>query len=321
MLPSNPPRGWRSDPLFGDALSEFRLLLTGEDRDFVDQLAARLGVHRVLVERSRRRFPPGARLRAVATLVDLATPLQRHHLRSLLTDRSSLVRIHVVRGLARLQDTESIPTILDLAGRAQPWEAARIADSLVTMGPSAVDPIRAWIEHELEHPPPAHHMVALCARVLGLVGDPSAEPVLLRLLASDREEWRVAAASALEDTGGPDSVQPLLEALEDRSWRVRARAAIALGAMAEPAVGRPVSALLYDPVWWVRQNSAAALARIPGGERHLLAALSGPDPYASDAALNQLTVSGALASAVDRVRSGTGSEIDHQLAALATASA
>lgn len=318
VIPSNPSPGWASDPLFHDALADFRLLLTGSDRDFVDRLATDLGVHRILVLRSRRRFPTGTRLRAVATLVDLATPLQRHHLRSLLTDSNPQLRTHVVRGLARLHDSESIPAILDRATTAPSWDAARIADALVEMGTDGVVPIRDWIETRLREDEPPVEMVSLAARVLGLVGDPAAEPILVEMLGSGEPDLRIAAASALEHTGGADAREPLLNALDDREWRVRARAALALGAMADPSLGRPIAALLYDPVWWVRQNAASALGSLPGGDDHLLVALDGPDPYAADAALNQLTVSGVLAAALDRVRTGAGTARDHELVGVAT---
>lgn len=318
ILPANPPQGWTVDPLFHDALADFRILLTGDDRQFVDELATRLGIHRVLIRRSRRRLPASARLRSVATLVDLATPVQRSHLRTLLADSNPQVRIHVVRGLARLHDVESIPRILARATRAEPWEAARVADSLTAMGPDVVDPIDRWVREAMtrEEDRPVE-MVSLAARVLGLVGDPTAEPILVELLRSDEPDWRMAAASALEHTGGSDSIGPLLTALDDRAWRVRARAVVALGAMADPSLGRPISALLYDQVWWVRQNAASALGSVPGGGEHLMVAVEGPDPYAADAALNQLTVSGVLATALDRVRTGAGSDRDHQLAAVA----
>jgi HEAT repeat protein len=93
--------------------------------------------------------------------------------------------------------------------------------------------------------------------------------------------------------------------------------AVALGATAEPRVARPLASLLYDESWWVRQNAATALGLLPGGTDYLLAAIHGPDRYAADAALNQLTTSGVLGSAVERIRSGTGSDRDRRLATLA----
>lgn len=317
VVPARIPSGWAADPVFHDALADFRLLLTGADRDFIDDLATSLGVHRVLVLRTRRRYPRGARLRAVATLVDLATPLQLSHLRTLLDDPDPQIRTHVIRALARLDDTDSIPRILEQGVHAHAWDAARIADALVEMGPEGVEPISTWLQARLQDEDPPVEMVSLAARSLGLIGDPAAEPVLVNLLRSDLPDWRVAAASALEHAGGEEATRRLLDALEDREWRVRARAVVALGAMADSSLARSVAALLYDPVWWVRQNAAGALGSLPGGDQHLLAALDGHDPYAADAALNQLTVSGVLAAAMDRVQTGAANATDHRLASAA----
>src|SRR5690606_2377408 len=159
--------------------------------------------------------------------------------------------------------------------------------------------------------------VALAGRILGSIGDPEAEPTLLRMLRSPNPEWRVTATSALERTGGPNAIEPLLEAIDDHSWQVRARAAVALGAIGGPGVTRAVAGLLYDPVWWVRQNAASALSELPGGTGPLVAPLEGPDPYAADAAPDPLTVSGVLAEAAERVRAGVASEKDRRLAAAA----
>lgn len=313
---ASPPLSWSEDPYFHHALAEYRLLLTGSDRKIVDDLAEALGIHDVLVARTRRKLRLTTRLRAISSLVDLADERHVAVLRSLLQDSNSHVRVHAIRGLARLGDMAFVPEILDLARRVKPWEAARIADALVDLGGSAVTPLVEWIEEELSSRRPDIDVVALAARVLGLIGDPEAEPALLRLLESDEADWRLVAASALEHTGGFDAVPALLEALEDRDWRVRARVAVALGATAEPSVARPVSGLLNDPVWWVRQNAAAALGSIPGGIDHLMVALQGPDAYAADAALNQLTVSGVLRDALDRLADGGATDRDRQLASL-----
>lgn len=318
MLPSKPPRAWGEDPLFHQALADFRHLVTGDDRDHIGRLAEELGVYTVLLRRVRRHHRSGVRLQALASLVDLAEERHRNILRDLARDRNSHIRVNAIRGLARLKDLESVPWILDHATRSQPWEAARSADALVEMGRAALPGICGWIDTQMCRADASVEVVALAGRVLGLIGDHAAEPILLEMLESNQPDWRVAAASALETAGTANSVPALVHALEDRAARVRARVAVALGAMADPTVGRPVSTLLYDQSWWVRQNAAAALGHIPGGTDYLLAALHGPDPYAADAALNQLTISGVLARAVDRVSEGTASEQERRIASLAT---
>src|SRR5690606_3807109 len=124
---------------------------------------------------------------------------------------------------------------------------------------------------------PAHGVVTIAARLLGLIGDPAAEPTLISLLGSTRVEWRFTAASALEHAGGAASLQPLRVALHDDDWRVRARAVVALGALADPSVVDEIAQLLTDEQWWVRQHAAESLARMPGGVERLFAELDSPD--------------------------------------------
>lgn len=294
VLPSRPRRGWAEDPLFHDAVADYRLMLTGQDRAFVDALIQRLGIDDILVARTRRKLGRSSRLRALSSLVNLADRSHRAVFESLIDDRNPHVRVNAVRGLARIGAIDAIPRILDVALRVKPWEAARTADALVEMGPAAVQAVVDWIDRERSKPAPSVDVVSLACRLLGLIGDPEAEPVLISLLGSSVPEWRISAASALEHTGTDAATEPIRIALHDDDWRVRARAATAAGAMPDPVFVEEVAQLLTDEKWWVRQNAATALARLPGGTDRLLAALDSPDHFAADAALNQLTASGAL---------------------------
>ena len=294
VLPNRPRQGWAEDPLFHDAVADYRLMVTGADRRFVDSLVEKLGIGEILATRARRRFPRSTRLRAVSSLVDLATPAHTAALQTMIDDPNPHVRVHAVRGLARVGDTGAISHILDIATRVKPWEAARTADALVEMGADAVEPVINWVVGERSKARPSVEVVALSARLLGLIGDERAEPVLIALLGSDRPDWRVAAASALEHAGTDMSVEALRVAIHDDDWRVRARAVVALGAMADDSAVAEIAQLLTDGQWWVRQNAAGALTHLPGGTDRLMAALEGSDHFAADAALNQLTISGAL---------------------------
>ena len=312
LLPASPPRSWAHDTYFHDVLSDYRLLLTGADREFIDRLATETGVHAVLVARCDARWLQARRLRALSSLVDLADERHVGDLRRYLGDSNRHVRINAVRGLARLGDKVSIEPILDLAAQSRSWEAARMADALAEMGSVAVEPICHWIAAAVARDE-APGVVALAARILGLIGDPEAEATLISLLESDRPDWRLAASSALEHTGSDAAVAPLLTALDDPAWSVRARAAVALGALADSSVGPSLALLLTDRVWWVRQNAAEALVGLPGGADILLDALDSPDRFAVDAALNQLTLSGLLGEASERVAHGSATARDQRL--------
>jgi HEAT repeat protein len=317
MLPTIPPRGWAEDHYFHRVLSDYRLVLSGDDRAFVDRLTDVLGVHEVLVARSRAGLSRTGRLRALSSLVDLGDSRHIAYLRDCLNEDNGHVRVNAVKGLARLGDAASIDRILDLAVSSRPWEAARMADALAEMGSIAVEPISRWIDAARAREK-ARGVVALGARVLGLIGDPAAEALLIELLASDRPGWRLAAASALQHTGSDKAVAPLLTALQDIDWQVRARAAVALGAVADSVAGPAVAQLLTDEVWWVRQDAAEALLAVPGGTDQLVIALDSPDRFAVDAALNQLTLSGVLGEAADRVAGGAATERDQRLVAKAS---
>ena len=295
ILPSRPRQGWAEDPLFHDAIADYRLMVTGEDRAFVDQFIENLGIGEVLVRRAHQRFPKVRRLRAITSLVSLASDEHIGALQSMVDDSDPHVRINAVRGLARIGDVGAVPHILDIATRVKPWEAARTADALVEMGSDAVEPVLKWIAFEQSKSAPSVEVMAMATRLLGLIGDTTAEPMLISLLGSAEPDCRVAAASALEHAGTDDAVEPLRIAIHDDDWRVRARAVVALGALADDTVLNDVAQLLTDRQWWVRQNAATALGRLPGGTTRLFETLDSPDPFAADAALHQLSTSGELA--------------------------
>ena len=287
-IPTDTPKGWRTDPVFHDILIDYRRLVEGEDGRFIDHMVEEFGIVDALIPRIRQIFPQTSRLQAVSTLVELADRSAAPFLRSLLDDRNDHVQTHAAHGLARIHDLTAVSLILDLSTRVRPWEAARLTDSLIAFGPEAVPLITEWVSDELESPRPSIEAVTQAARVLGLIGDSAAEPLLIRLISSSDPEWRVAAASALGRVGTDEARTALLAALSDSAWEVRARAVKALTNLADETVGPAVVALLSDTEWWVRQNAAETLGEIPGGVEHLLASLDSPDKFAADSALNQL---------------------------------
>lgn len=296
ILPSRPRPGWAHDPYFHQALADYHRAVAGPDRVVLDELAQRLGITELLAQRAiGARWRPN-RLRALSALVDLATPAHREVFRQLLSDPNSHIRVNAVRGLSRIRDIGAVPQVLDMATGMRQWEAARAIDALSEMGAAAATPTIDWIQAQRAGDDPALEVVALAARLLGLLGVPDAEPVLIDLLGSGVSEWRITAASALEHAGSEVAIEPLRLALHDDDWRVRARAVVALGALAEPAVLPEVAQLLTDRQWWVRQNAASALTKLPGGRAHLEAAVRGNDAYASDAALTALSVRGLVSA-------------------------
>jgi HEAT repeat protein len=174
------------------------------------------------------------------------------------------------RVIERLGNAWSVDTILDILGRGGNGSHQMIASDPALQG----RPIRAWL-----------------ARALGLAGDPSAEPVLRRLLRTGDVEERVSAARALGTTGSAGAVPDLEVALLDAEWQVRVQAAKALGLLGMDTVVPGLAARLSDSAWWVRAAAAEALVDLgaPGLEA-LRAALAHPDRYASDRAREALAL-------------------------------
>lgn len=313
MLPPNMPSDWAHDSLFHEALAEYHLSGSDAEVAFIDGIVDQLGIRKVLRKRMRNRFSISRRLRAASAYIDLATKDQILELRSLLTDRSHHVAIHAAKALSRMDEIASVPAILRRASRASEWHAARFADALIGFGPEAGVPIRAWIRRSIDTKKPPVRMVALTIQVLGHIGDPHAEKLLLELLESDESEWRVKAATALGPLGSPSSVAGLIAATDDEYWPVRAKAATSLGRIGEPAAAESLRTLLNDRMWWVRQNAAEAIGLLPGGGPMLVEVLSGDDPFAADAAIYRLNMRGEVADGLVHTVNGSDGNVDAQL--------
>ncbi|MCB1246428.1 MAG: HEAT repeat domain-containing protein [Acidimicrobiia bacterium] len=314
-LPKHPPRGWADDLLFCDALAEYRLSIMGADRGHVDALVDHIGIRDALWNRIRKTRSSIRRLRTVALWVDLAGPADTPRLVELLDDRDQYVAIHAAKGLSRIGSVESVDEILDRMVHADPWHAARLADSLVDYNVRIGPAIRVWIGDRLCADMPPTQSIALAIRILGVIGDHRAESMLMALVDHEDPDIRIATASALGRVGSDRCVDALVVATKDEVWPVRARAAASLGRLGAERALDALQYLLEDREWWVRQNAAQAIGAIPGGRPVLIDALDGTDPYAADAALHQLTTSGAIEEAERRIEAGVAVGRDEALVA------
>ncbi len=304
--------GWAHDPIFRETVFEYLDTVVGAERSHLDNLISVLELRDHLIRDTRSPWTR-RRLRAVAQLARLAEPPLELLFIEHLHDRVPEVRLHAAKGLARCGNPDVIPRLLDMMETESPWLVARLADILVEFGPAAIAPITAWLQAV---PIDERHdeAVETVARTLGLIGDPSACPILIELLAAAEPLVRTAAAGALGTAGTIDAVGPLIDVLDhDDDWRVRAKAASSLGELSDPRAAEPLGRSLRDPAWWVRQNSAVALGSVPGGLHVLIEAVNGADAYARDAALYQLGMSGVVDAARRRIESGEADEDDRYL--------
>lgn len=104
-----------------------------------------------------------------------------------------------------------------------------------------------------------------------------------------------------------------MRTLDDDDWRVRVKAAAALGQQRDARGLMNLRTALRDPEWWVRQAAAEAIGRIGGGDQVLIDALDDDDPFARDAAVERLTLTGAVRQAR---RAGEGDRLHDKLVAM-----
>ncbi len=311
-IPDVELEGWRNDPMFAERLVEALDIFDGAQRDHLLALAEHVGLTEdLLTDLESRRT--GVRLDAATGLARLASPALIGPLTDALDDESPEVRVQVAQALARIGDPESVPRIIRRMNLEEAWSARLMADALVTFGSVAVPAMAAEVliaGPEIEGG--ARHLPAL-VRALGAIGDPSSEPALLQALQADDAIVRLRAAEALGRAGSPRSVDALLRSLHDGDWRVRSKAAEALGSQGELRAIEPLRSAMRDAEWWVRQSAAEAIAKLPGGDSNLIAALDDDDPFARDAAIERLTLTGA----VRRARTaGPGDDLYDLLASL-----
>jgi HEAT repeat protein len=309
-IPTGGIDGWPDDPVFLEVLFDFLTIVTGEERETLEDLVVKLELRDKLERDLRRAGTVGRKARALSYLVEIADPSLQHVFSESLADPVTELQLHGARGLAAVGDPASVGEILEAMEHVESWVAARLADELVEFGSPAVPSLVTYLvvsEHDPQRDP---ELLRQVTRATGLIGDLRAEPALITMLSSAEPIIRVGAASALSKAGSPAAVPTLIGVLDDPDARVRARAADALGMFSDPRAIEPLGAVLSDEDWWVRQDAAKALVTHLGGKARLVRALGERDPYARDAALSQLGKNGSVQEAADRAADGIASTDD-----------
>jgi HEAT repeat protein len=266
----------------GVALARVRPGLEPERIEVVEGALAAAGlvavVERLLGSRSSGRRTRGVLL---ATWFHAVRPLR---LEPLLRDADPDIRIAAVRAIAIRRTPEAARTLIRLLASAPvpperiverlagAWSVPVVAESLGAVQDAGV---RAWL-----------------GEALGLAGDPTGAPPLMRGLETGTVEERVRACRALGRLGLRASIPALIRALNDEHDAVRAQAARALEAIPDARSLAPLGARLADSSWWVRANSARALVRLgpPGLALLELAAGKHRDRFARQRASEALTL-------------------------------
>lgn len=309
-------RRWSPDGVFLETLLEFLKFLQGHERQNLLRLARELGIVERFISqlRSKRKT---VRVAAAEALAEFADPDAADPLLDALGDPVDEVRWQAANALAKIGEPRAVRPLLELLHRETEWGANRIADTLVTFGPTALPDLSRYVLLSESDPGAAGSHLPLVARVLGSIADIRAEPAMLSALDAPDPELRIRAAAALGTVGTLTCVPALARSLRDPEWEVRAQAATALGRQMDGRAIVPLRAALRDENWWVRQNAALALSEIPGGDAALVEALEDSDRFARDAAIERLMAMGLVRRAVEAVKQGSADEqqrkIVHQL--------
>ena len=290
------PNG-RDIDLLATKMIEYLSLLRGEQRDHLVNLAEEAGLVRKFFWRlrSRNRW---RKAQAAESLGHFGGPKAVGPIASLLSYEDETVRAVAARALARLGTSEAAGHLAHTLNDPSELTRLRMAENLERLGPVATEPlVRALREGN----PRAR---VLAARVLGNLRAAEARPALLETLAGAPAEeapvdLQAQATLALGKIGNPDDVPEILAASGGEHWPIRAQAANALEAIGDVGAIPALKRLTVDPEWWVRFNASRALSNMgPAGERALVEALEGEDPFARDRAASSLEARGITRRAV-----------------------
>jgi HEAT repeat protein len=206
------------------------------------------------------------------------------------------VRMNAAIDLGKINDPRVVPPLIAALKDKDRYVPARVEESLVALGPIAVEPLIAALRNRDEPNRP------VVARIIGKIMDvrgidplmevmKDSSPALVReardallkilpaALKESRLDVRLKAAKILQDVPDPVAVEPLIGALRDKDINIRLRAATALGKIGRPA-GKSLVGLLQDPDPEMRRVAVEQLGKIrhPEALEPLLAALRDPDP-------------------------------------------
>jgi len=233
------------------------------------------------------------KLEEIASLEDLRAATSV--VAKFLIDEDPVVRARAALALGRIQDTNSVPDVLPIAGDASPEVRSSAAFALGQIGSSpafatfsAANSVSDALVKFLSDPSPDVKLAAVEAlgktksrqavrplsRLLGtsdrqlarqaalslaFIRDSTALTALRTAAGSGDEELRWRVAYALENIPHTKSIAVLSRLAHDKSWLVRSFAARALGKNIDKNSLSALRQLLRDKDWHVRVNAAKSL--------------------------------------------------------------
>jgi len=233
------------------------------------------------------------RSNAAKALVAIGEPAVPEMIEAVKTGKPTQ-KVGAANALGELGTTRAIGALIGALSAKEQEVRLTCRDSLVTLGPAAVDPLIGALTNK--SPFTRRHS----AEALGELRDARAAQPLLALLGDEHRQVRLAAMYAVGKVADPIATQPLLAELRSDDREFREAAAVSLGQIADGRAVPLLVASLDDPVEAVREQAAAALGRIQPAEPAVLASIeavtASPDEGARRAAVFALGQIGNPAS-------------------------
>ena len=250
--------------------------LTGNERACLTRLGLETGLsdlaERYCHSRLWWRRLEGARLLTLIRTGDQVVP-------GLLEDPHPWVRAQAAEWAGVHPTAEVIEKLLTLLADPSGLCRFTVQDSLIRIGPPAIDPLLEFLNtHSGAVLEPALEVA------LSLAEQRFSEPAL-KLCTDVSPRVRALAASLLGALGGSESVEVLTSLLEDPVPEVRAAAAGSLGKLHHWPAAKWLAGALRDHAWIVRREAGLALRAVGSpGILFLRRSLSDHDPFAADMA-------------------------------------
>jgi len=268
-------------------LGDARAGVTGTQRVALSDLARRAGVldraARLCRSRRWKRRLRGVRIHTLLGGGEEAVPC-------LFEDRSADVRAEAAAWAAEHPDRQTIARLLELLDDDATLCRFTVKDSLLRLGPAAVEPLAAFLATA------RGTRAGVALEVAAALHDPRLLEAGLRLSHDDEPRTRRYAMDLLGTLGGERALALLVAGLHDHGAEVRAAAAHGLGRGQHHNAAGALAVALRDDGWEVRRAAGMALRGLgAAGELLLRRTLADEDRFAADMAHLMLDIPRATA--------------------------
>lgn len=197
----------------------------------------------------------------------------------LFTDPHPAVRAEAAEWAGQHPTPDVVAQLVALLARPGTVGSWVVRDSLLRIGPAAVDPLASYLERY------GGRLAVPALEVAAGLADARFAEAARRLCGDEYPPTRARAATLAGAIGGAELVEELEALLADPEPVVRAAAAAAVGRLGHWPAAPRLARMLRDPAWRVRSQSALAMRRLGSpGVLLLRRALDDQDRFAADIA-------------------------------------